>query len=579
MNFRRISALLGLAAAAIAVRAEPAEREQNVWPVSVRYQDPAAPAGARESWTAAGPLIFRKPNADADGNTASGFRPFWVQLHNPQGEFRAGYFLYPLFSYSVDENTYKWSVFELIRRTDRRASAAPPKSVFEQNGEFEVFPFWFSRETGDGELNYKALFPVYGTIKNKLGFERLSWTIFPLYVENEKRGAITSTALWPIFRRTHGAAHGWGVWPLFNYVDRPGVSRYETYLWPLGFNATRYPSPDDPPGTPPRRDVGFLPFYARNTGPGYINEDYAWPFFGYTERTLPKRYREHRYLWPFFVQGRGDEHYINRWAPFYTHSINKGVDKHWYAWPLVRHARWDDEGIARERSQFLYFVYWNERQRAAGRANSPTAALTHLWPLYSNRWAPFYTHSINKGVDKHWYAWPLVRHARWDDEGIARERSQFLYFVYWNERQRAAGRANSPTAALTHLWPLYSNWDNGAGRRQWQFFSPFDVFFPSNEKVRQAWSPIFAIARYDRRAPGDARTSLLWNFVSWEKHTAEERSEFHVGPIFSMAREAEAKRVAIGNGLFGFRRPAGGGWRMFWWDFPRKADSNPPSSR
>ena len=40
-----------------------------------------------------------------------------------------------------------------------------------------------------------------------------------------------------------GAAHGWGVWPLFNYVERPGVSREEFYLWPLGYNVTRQPSP------------------------------------------------------------------------------------------------------------------------------------------------------------------------------------------------------------------------------------------------------------------------------------------------------------------------------------------------
>ncbi len=506
MNVRRFTAWAalcaalgpGLAAVGPAVRADPPERERNFWPGNVRYQDTPASSPRFESWTAAGPMIFRKPRADSDGNTASGIRPFWVQLHTPEGAFRAGYFLYPLFSYTEDENTYKWSVFELIRRTDRKAAAAPVKSTFEQNGEFEIFPFWFSRQTGDGELSYKALFPIYGTIKNKLGFERLSWTLFPLYVENEKRGAVTTSTPWPIIRRTRGAAHGWGVWPLFNYVDRPGVSRHETYLWPLGFNAIRYPHADDPAGTPPRRDFGALPFYTKSTGPGYINEDYAWPFFGYTERTLPKRYSERRYFWPLAVQGRGEERYVNRWAPFYTHSVVKGVDKHWYAWPLLRHAQWDDEGITRVRSQFLYFLYWNERQRVAG-------------------------------------------------------------------------RANSPTAALTHLWPFYSNWENGAGRRQWQLFSPLDVFFPSNEKIRHAWSPLFAVARHDQRAPGDARTSLLWNFVTWEKQAEQARSEFHLGPILSVARQADEKRIAIGNGLFGFRRAAGTGWRMFWWDFPEKA--------
>ncbi|HUR56785.1 MAG TPA: hypothetical protein VM029_03690, partial [Opitutaceae bacterium] len=365
-------------------------------------------------------------------------------------------------------------------------------------GEFEIFPFWFSRQTGDPEMSYRALFPVAGTIKNKLTFERLSWVLFPLYVQNEKRGAVTTSTPWPIIRVTRGAAHGWGVWPLFNHVERPGVSRAEYYLWPLGFNVTRWPSPDDPPGTPARRDVGALPFWARSTGAGFINEDFAWPFFGYSDRTKPLRYHETRYFWPLLVQGRGDVHHVDRWAPFYTHSIHEGYDKKWYLWPLLRHATWTEKNVARERTQLLYFLYWHERQR----------------------------HAV---------------------------------------------RAEVPAARLTHVWPFVSHWDNGAGRRQWQLFSPFEVFFPGNEKVRNAWSPLVAIARHEQYAPGDSRTSVLWNGVTWEQRAAEERREFHVGPLFSVVEQAGAKRVAVGNGLFGFKRAtAGGGWRVFWLEFAQK---------
>lgn len=502
MNVLRFAACLGFFTAALGAHAAMPERERNAWPVVVRQVNDA---GRVESWAGAGPFLFQKP--EADGGTASGFRPFWVRIDNAQGDFRAGYFLYPLFSYTVDENTYKWSLFELVRRTDRRASAEPTKSVFEQNGEFEIFPFWFSRQTGDGELSYKALFPIYGTIKNKLTFERLSWTLFPLYVENEKRGAVTTSTPWPIIRVTRGAAHGWGVWPLYNYVERPGVSRAEYYLWPLGFNVTRQPTPDDPPGTQVRRDVGVLPFWARSTGPGYVNQDYLWPFFGYSDRTAPVRYSEQRYLWPLLVQGRGDDRFISRWGPFYTHSIIKGYDKTWYAWPLVRHAKWTDEGIDRERTQFAYFLYWSETQRAAG-------------------------------------------------------------------------RTNVPAAELTHVWPLFSRWDNGAGRRQWQAFSPLEVFFPGNEKVRHAWSPFFAIARHEHRGPGEARTSLLWNAVTWERNEGEAREEFHVGPLFSVSTHAHERRIALGNGLLGFRRTAANpGWKFFWLDFPPKPATSEAGSR
>lgn len=497
MNLPRLTVLLGLAAVAVIARAQPAEREQNAWPVTVEQRDPAS---GRSSWSAAGPLLFRTPAPLQDGGVDRGFRPFWVQRDTAGGELRAGYFLYPLFSYSADATTYHWSVFELVRKWGHRAGAPAPESTFDRRQETEVFPFWFSRTAGDPERDYRGLFPVHGTVKDKLGIERLSWTLFPLYAQSERRGAVTTSTPWPFVRVTRGAAQGWTLWPFYGHVERPGISRQTTYLWPLGFDQTRLPAAEDPPGTPPRRDVGFLPFYARRTGPGFISETFLWPFFGYTAQTEPKRYAEQRFFWPFFVQGRGDGVHVNRWAPFYSHS---------------------------------------------------------------NR----------KGYDKQWVAWPLLRHAEWRDGNIDRKRTQFLYFFYWGEEQRITGRPEARPATLTHLWPLLSHWDDGAGRLQWQALSPFDVFFGRNEKVRLAWSPLFALARHEQAAPGRTRTTLLWNAVSWASNRTQESSEFHLGPVLGITRQGDEKQIAIGRGLFGFRRTAHGGWRPFWLDFSR-----PPAS-
>lgn len=232
----------------------------------------------------------------------------------------------------------------------------------------------------------------------------------------------------------------------------------------------------------------MLPFYTRDTAPGYVSENYAWPFFGYTHRTDPYRYDERRYFWPFLVQGRGDQRRVNRWGPFYTHSVIKGYDKTWFAWPLFRHARWTDNGIAQEQNQVLWFLYWSLTQRST---TNPAAAPAHK----------------------------------------------------------------------THLWPLFSSWDNGAGQRQLQVLSPFEVFFPTNEPVRQLWSPLTAIYRYDQRAPGDTRGSILFSLVSW-KNSPTGR-EFHLGP------------------LAWSRAPGTGPWKFSLFDFSPKAVNNtfaaPPS--
>jgi hypothetical protein len=527
MHAHRLTACIGVFAMTFGVLALPGriganvvELERNNWPVLVRQVDPPdrrqtpstssgqapstapkqatstdsgdqAPA-AETQWTGAGPLLFGRMSED--GGSLTGLRPLWVQKNDMQGRFRAGHFLYPIFGYRADETTYQWNVFELIRRTGRRGTAPGPLSQFEGGGDFEVWPFWFSRETGDPELSYHALFPIAGTIKNKLGFDRATWLPFPLYVQTEKRGVITTSVPWPIVRITKGAAHGFGIWPLFEQREKPGAWRRETYVWPLGYNNTTYPAPDAPADAGPKREIGALPFYALHTGPGYRDENFLWPFFGYTDRTAPIHYHETRYFWPLLVQGNGGDHYVNRWGPFYTHSISKGYDKTWYAWPVVRHAEWTDRGLAMSKTQVLYFLYWSEEQRSA---NNPT----------------------------------------------------------------------KPAASLVHVWPLFSNWDNGAGRQQFQLFSPFEVFFPGNEKVRAAWSPLFAIARHDQTAPGEARTSLLWNAITWRHNDARQEREFHLGPLFSVASNAVEKRVAIGNGLVSFHRDAASQWKVLWLDF------------
>lgn len=486
MNLFRFTALLGLAAGVAAARAEVAERDLNVWPAIVQRPD---------SWSSVGPLLFARPAPD-DAGRQSGLRPLWVQTRDNQGDFRSALFLYPIFSYSTTAETYKWSVLNLINRTGRRAGAPARQSQLEGYGGFDVWPFWFSRDTGDPATSYHALFPIAGSMK-RLGFDRLTWVLWPLYFQYAKHGAVTTATPWPFIRTTHGAAHGFALWPLFGWQERDGVSRQEFYLWPFGYNNTTQPPAEAPADTPPVREYAALPFYAHASGPGYVGETYVWPFFGYTDRTGKKAYHETRYFWPLLVQGRGVDHYVNRWGPFYTHSIISGYDKTWIGWPLWKELRWESEGVAETKKQLLYFLYWSRVQR------SPT-------------------------------------------------------------------NPNLPTASITHVWPLVSIWDNGAGRRQWQFPSPLEVFFPGNEKVRAAWTPLFSLVRYDQRAPGELRTSVLWDGVTWERHDAEQRTEFHLGPLFSVATHGAERRVAIGNGLMGWHRDARGHWGLFWLDFRSK---------
>jgi hypothetical protein len=470
--------------------------EYNAWPFWVG-QTKGETAEPIESWTAAGPLFFHGPllTPETTTQTAGGFRPLYVQKSDASREKFDAYFLYPLFTYHSTQDGYRWSLFSLINhysasKNSTQSGATPsPQSP----GGFDLWPFYFSRQTGVPQTSYHAVFPLYGQVKKRFGQDRLTWVLFPLYARFEKRNVTTTTAPWPFIKVLQGEGNsGFEFWPLFGWRVKEGAYREQFYLWPLIFkdeHALWQPKPDV--------NLGFLPFYSRVSTSTVTSETYLWPFFGYTDQTAPTHYQEIRYFWPIFVQGRGDNIYINRWGPFYTHSIRKGIDKTWVLWPLWRHQTWTDSGLNQTRNQFLWFLYHSTEQRSA---RNPALA----------------------------------------------------------------------PARKTHLWPLVSIWDNGAGRKQVQALSPFAALFPTNEPIQLAWDPLFSLYRYDRQAPGDSRHTLLWNFISY--HHAIDQREFHLGPIVSVDSGAASNRIALGCGLIGLKRETPESrWRFFFFEFKRSS--------
>lgn len=477
--------LVWLLYAALLAAATLRGAEQNGWPLVVRQSPPDSPA---ESVEYLGPLVFSR---HATGEVR-GIRPLYLEAK--AGDRESAAFLYPLFTWQKEPGFSQFSFFQLINRRHTDEAGQP------EEHRLDIWPFYFSKETGDPAESYHAVFPVAGTIKNRFGKDRLTWYAFPLYFNTDKAGMEITSAPWPFLRFISGAGHhGFEFWPLFGHRGRAGDYDKQFYLWPFFYKSAR-----DLSAPQPTISLGALPFYARDTAPGYLNETYVWPFFGYTHRTEPYRYDERRYLWPFLVQGHGDQRLVNRWAPLYTHSTIKGYDKTWVLWPLFRHAEWQDAGVARERNQLLIFAYWSETQ-----------------------------HSL-------------------------------------------ANPAAAP-ARKTHLWPLFSAWDNGAGRRQVQVLSPFEVFFPTNDIIRQLYTPLFALYRYDRSDDATSRHALLWKAITWRRSATTR--EFHLGPLFSVSSGPEQKRIALANGLIGWQRqPGQSHGRLFLFDFQRQPAMKSPEA-
>ncbi len=467
--------------AALGAVAEGVATDQNIWPVYVRRE--SAPPAEQAAWHAAGPIGFFDPRPD--GGTDRGIRPLWLTRRDADEKLESWHVLYPLLSYRKYDHGHAWSFFNLVLSdvvTHDRGKGSSSRDSF------AIWPFYFSRQTGDPATSYRALFPIAGHTLDKFGNDRFSWFLFPLYGRFEKNHVTTTTAPWPFIKVMHGEGnHGVEVWPLIGQRQKEGVYREQFLLWP--FLQRRDDHLDNPART--SHQAHFLPFYAVDRHPGYVSETFGWPFFGYVDRTAPYRYHATNYFWPFWVQGRGDQRYVNRWAPFYSHSNIKGYDKTWVMWPLWRHATWQADGLDQERRQFAFVLYHETEQR------SPT-------------------------------------------------------------------NPDLAPARKVHMWPFFSSWDNGAGRRQVQALSPFEPFMPGNDIVRRVWSPLFALYRFDQTKPGNVRHSLLWDAVTYEKEASVDKTEFHLGPLLGIETGPTSQRVSLLGGLLGMQRaPGERAWRLF----------------
>jgi len=140
-------------------------------------------------------------------------------------------------------------------------------------------------------------------------------------------------------------------------------------------------------------------------------------------------------------------------------------------------------------------------------------------------------------------------------------RNQLLWFIWWDEQQ--FNEEANFHAQKSHLWPIFSYWNDGAGTTQLQTLSPFEVFMPHNEEVRDLWSPLFALYRYEKNPEG-VKQSLLWDLVSAEKQSDGYRS-INIGPLFEAVDDGKNAKLSFLTGLIEFdRRETGGGTRLFW---------------
>jgi hypothetical protein len=371
------SAVLAIGISNVFSSPKSADIQENLWPFEVRWENLDS---SFERSNIAGPFWETRIMKSESLLT---LRPFWLtrEYEGPTSMERLDTFLYPLFTRRTYDGHEQWNIFSLIRSSEISTS-----TIFDPEEDttpyyrksFEVFPFYFDYDSYNPAYDYWAFFPFYGELKNRLLYNRIAFTLFPLYSEWERKDEKTYAYLWPFIRyRTGPYSKGLSVWPIAGYFERENDYKQRYALWPFLYYHQSKLYQDIP-----HTQLGILPFYARETKEGYIREDFLWPLFGYT-LDQNTSYEEVRFLWPLFIQGRGTDRYINQLAPLYSFSHRNGKHSNWYLWPLLNNKKFTTDGVDVSKWKFLYFLYQDTTQTVAGNQDKFVATKKHLWPLYS----------------------------------------------------------------------------------------------------------------------------------------------------------------------------------------------------
>ena len=308
---------------------------------------------------------------------------------------------------------------------------------FEKDTAYFPLLFWGSSPR---EGWYFMFFPVGGTLKDKLGKDKITVALFPLFVTTRFRDFRAWHFPWPLLSWGKGDHRTeFRFWPLYGRRTTDGEFEGGYVLWPF-INYSRREDRDD--GS---KNWFFFPFYGRHETATTLYTTYLWPFFthrvnkrsGDTVRTAPgpfvrvERSDELRRtdVWPFYgvSDGKGGL-YTRRYVvwPFYRKSrkIRKDgdIEREFATWPFYTDRRREYQEDATSRRQI--FLWPLSRYRRDRQENTDFKTLSLLWfndpdgfeRHYSVFWRLFEHSKRSGGMKSTRFIWRLVRYDRSPEE-------------------------------------------------------------------------------------------------------------------------------------------------------------------
>jgi hypothetical protein len=398
---------------------------------------------------AVGPFFYSQ---ESDRQTQLALPPFYCQTLTPDVGWSEWEMFYPVIDYRRFGSEYRLQLFQFLSFSGGNTQ--------QERGvrRFTLFPIFFLQRSPDPKLNYTALVPFYGKLKNRLFRDEIKFVLFPLYSETKKRGVVTDNYVYPIFDVKRGdRVGGWEVWPLTgvehqapstvtNHMDDAQVlGGYDRFfaLWPFYLT-----SREGLGTTNPAARLTMMPFYNRLRSPLRDESSYGWPIGVNFIDDREKQYTERDLLWPMVVRARGSKT-VTRYFPFYSRAHNLSLESDFYAWPVYKFNRLESGPLERSRTRVLFFLYSDTVERNTASKNFKRRV--DFWP--------FFTYHRDMDGNRRWQALAVMEPFFPNNRSVLREYSQVWSF--WREQHNA--RTGEDSQSL--LWNLYRR-EKGAGERK-----------------------------------------------------------------------------------------------------------------
>ncbi|QJA06655.1 hypothetical protein FVE67_07545 [Thermosulfurimonas marina] len=390
-----------------ALKAE--EVRYNWWPLFFYAQSPEA-----QRLELFGPLVGLYRN---NHERSLSVRPLFSRV------FRNGeediYFLSPLGYYHREEGYRRFRLVPLFSYDSFEEDKAGPA---EHHTYFPIF--WGKDSRGEG---YWGIFPLYGVMRERLGYDEIRFFLWPLYSSARQDGNLSTNILWPFFNYSRGPElSGFKFWPLFGWRERKGEYRRRFFLWPVFIREDRYGAE----GELRYRKRYYWPLYGQEGGEGKQRRFWLWPFF---QKVDSPAYRKWDFPWPFFQVIRGKERGLRLW-PLFGWRKSADWERNFVLWPLFfgEHlSRGPEEEVS---GRFLLLSHY----RRVDYQGKPQEKFLRLWP--------FFLHYEHLSEDRSLFYFPAL--LPFYDEGLERNIGSFLrLFEYY--------RFGPERSYIKVLWGLY----------------------------------------------------------------------------------------------------------------------------